>query len=991
MNSHNAATLPATRQNVVKKKPIASASSAKPSAKSSAPVAKPSGADSKKAATPKHAAANVLVSLLNKAAAADGKNLTPAMLFRCNLCPVVCSSQFNLDQHLRGHAHQKRVPVISTPLQRLLYGDVEDKNGVVVSSGEIAVVTPNVAAKTMISVHNTNATPLEFTAVVPGYADLTVTITHTVEGVAQSALTALPLNIEAGGVVYVSFEKAPTLSIGFASHLVAFAFANPASQFEIGRFLYFRTEDPDLAGVMLGGLGPSVPYTKKLRRRATIDGTKGILAGEKLAATKKVQLNGLENDTIEQWVRDGLAALARGEIDHPAAVIYLERTGESLTRDNYEQVFRGLIMAEESQQHIDIKDYDKDNVQLRRSGIYLSLEVPGLAESRPSVLRGDTIQLYRAASEQGGPVEGVVHRIELERLLMKFDRSVHNAHVDGYIWRLARFTVKRMPTRLQHSNTRDAKKNMMTLLFPGPATADLEPTGAIVMETPAPVPQRGSGALNAEQLCAVKGGLRRGLKAPYVIFGPPGTGKTTTLIELIFQKLASSPSERVIVTAPSNTAADLLASRLVVRGVSSRDILRINAFSRAKETVPTDVLSVSNWSDAAGAFEPPSLAALTAARVVVMTSMTASKYARMQVMDDTIAARQFTLAVMDEAGNSPEPEALGGFARFIDPNVGCVVIAGDHKQLPPIVHSEVAEGLKVSLLERLCRDGEGPHSPDASGHFDPSLVTMLVRNYRSHPAIIDLPSKLFYFDRLLPCADMAAVQSLCSWPGLASPGTDFPVLFHGLVGKDMREGNSPSWFNPDEAVAVVRHIESIVAFRPGGVTYAQIGVVTPYHKQKMKLQTLLKNKGMGAVTVGTTEMFQGNERRVIIISTVRSDPEMMGSDARHHLGFVGNAQRFNVAVTRAQALLVVVGNPNVLALDENWMALLKLCVEKNGYSGAKLPEDIFAAPGGEGAGAAEVNGLIAAIAGLWKCATRAMHQVSERVLDGVFDFSDGSE
>jgi helicase MOV-10 len=96
------------------------------------------------------------------------------------------------------------------------------------------------------------------------------------------------------------------------------------------------------------------------------------------------------------------------------------------------------------------------------------------------------------------------------------------------------------------------------MLFPGPATADVEPTRAIVMETPALVPQRGSGALNAEQLCAVNCELRRGLKAPYVSFGPPGTGKTTTLIELIFQKLASSPSERVIMTAPSNTAADLL-------------------------------------------------------------------------------------------------------------------------------------------------------------------------------------------------------------------------------------------------------------------------------------------------------------------------------------------------------------------------------------------------------------------------------------------------
>ena len=86
-------------------------------------------------------------------------------------------------------------------------------------------------------------------------------------------------------------------------------------------------------------------------------------------------------------------------------------------------------------------------------------------------------------------------------------------------------------------------------------------------------------------------------------------------------------------------------------------------------------------------------------------------------------------------------------------------------------------------------------------------------------------------------------------------------------------------------------------------------------------------------------MFQGQERRVIIISTVRSSEDYVGFDTRHNLGFLDNPKRFNVAVTRAQALLIVVGNPNILALDEHWGALLRLCDEKGVCRG--LPPHLY--------------------------------------------------
>lgn len=89
----------------------------------------------------------------------------------------------------------------------------------------------------------------------------------------------------------------------------------------------------------------------------------------------------------------------------------------------------------------------------------------------------------------------------------------------------------------------------------------------------------------------------------------------------------------------------------------------------------------------------------------------------------------------------------------------------------------------------------------------------------------------------------------------------------------------------------------------------------------------------------SVEEFQGSERRVIIISTVRSQQEFIQFDRRHKLGFVSNAKRFNVAITRSQALLIVVGNPFLLEKDEHWKALLHYCVDNGGYVGCEYQKN----------------------------------------------------
>ncbi|KAK1734943.1 MOV10-like RNA helicase [Skeletonema marinoi] len=103
-------------------------------------------------------------------------------------------------------------------------------------------------------------------------------------------------------------------------------------------------------------------------------------------------------------------------------------------------------------------------------------------------------------------------------------------------------------------------------------------------------------------------------------------------------------------------------------------------------------------------------------------------------------------------------------------------------------------------------------------------------------------------------------------------------------------------------------------------------IITPYHKQAQKIRMLLKAHDYDC-KVGSVEEFQGSERPVIIISTVRSTVDYIRLDLKHKLGFLANKKRFNVAVTRAQALLIVIGNPFTLENDPNWKSMIDYCID----------------------------------------------------------------
>lgn len=189
-------------------------------------------------------------------------------------------------------------------------------------------------------------------------------------------------------------------------------------------------------------------------------------------------------------------------------------------------------------------------------------------------------------------------------------------------------------------------------------------------------------------------------------------------------------------------------------------------------------------------------------------------------------------------------------------------LAGDFKQLGPVIHSPVAieYGLQMPLMERIV----------GKITVDHSRVFTLLDTYRSHPSILKLYNKLIYAD-VLKCCCPASSYNMESWPAcpVDSAGTKHPVIFHHCNGQESRQKDSPSWQNIDEIKIVKDYLDKLKTL---GIPADEIGIISPYHKQCQALRIMCKGLQFH-VEVGTTELFQGREKRVILMSTVRSRQE----------------------------------------------------------------------------------------------------------------------
>jgi len=174
---------------------------------------------------------------------------------------------------------------------------------------------------------------------------------------------------------------------------------------------------------------------------------------------------------------------------------------------------------------------------------------------------------------------------------------------------------------------------------------------------------------------------------------------------------------------------------------------------------------------------------------------------------------------------------------------------------------------------------------------------------------------------------------LIEWSGLSNPCV--PILFKGCESEDMTVDEGASWYNEGEINQVVETILSLQRDRPD-IQAKEIAVITPWREQVWRIRAKLRSIGLHGVDVGHVESYQGAEFKVTILSCVRSRHRFIAADRNAGVGFYDSPKRFNVAITRAKELLVIIGNANLLKGDAHWRGLLEVAQRHNLYVGPEL-------------------------------------------------------
>lgn len=206
----------------------------------------------------------------------------------------------------------------------------------------------------------------------------------------------------------------------------------------------------------------------------------------------------------------------------------------------------------------------------------------------------------------------------------------------------------------------------------------------------------------------------------------------------------------------------------------------------------------------------------------------------------------------------------------------------------------------------------------------------LKRNYRSHPAILAVPSSLFYADDLEP--EASDTNRLADWDRWR--GRRWPVLFHDNASQDelelpgLLEGTG-GWFNAGEVEISCQYAASLV--KSGLVEQSEVCIMSPFKAQVQRLRKRMRDRRMWDVNIGPLEAFQGLERGVVILCVTRSRAKFVEHDQRMGWGVIGDPNKMNVALTRAKYGLIVVGGREILLEDPNWRAFVDYC-ERNGLT-----------------------------------------------------------
>lgn len=637
----------------------------------------------------------------------------------------------------------------------------------------------------------------------------------------------------------------------------------------------------------------------------------------------------------------------------------LERSGRMLS----ERVALGIALA--PLRIIDEQSAPGDRVRVR-------LAVPeALDLDNLRISPGDPVRLWSQHPDEPGAVRGVLERREEQSLWLMLDRAVDEVDREYALDPEApEVTFDRGDAAIARARAAPATSDLARLRDVAALVRSARPIAPV---TWAPIDP----ALDPRQREAVAAALRSGDIT--LIHGPPGTGKTRTLVEVICQRVQRG--ERVLCAAPSNTAVDNLGLRLASITLPGRErpggggirAVRLGHPTRVSPALAALTLDAQvdadganrlarEWRDraralrksAAGRRGPEARELWTEARALdrdaarELANAASSIVARADVVLATCAGCDhplldpggavdrheagFDCVVVDEATQAPDPLLLIALAR-----AKVCVLAGDPYQLGPVVVGgpEVEITLGSTIFERLAF--VAAERTSGGTIIQPA---MLEQQHRMHAEIMTFPSCSMYDGRLVPAPAVAGhrLEDLGVRPDPLRPR---PLWLIDTAGKDWREqrtdfepGGSlnnapafqfdPSTFNPGHAERVAAEARRLLS---RGLPPADIAIIAAYSSQARRLRELLRAERAAGLEIGTVDGFQGREKEAVIVDLVRSNE-------RGEIGFLANTRRMNVALTRARRFLLVVADSATLGAHPYYAAFLSYVDDVDAHGSA---------------------------------------------------------
>ncbi|EDV99682.1 GH12466 [Drosophila grimshawi] len=479
---------------------------------------------------------------------------------------------------------------------------------------------------------------------------------------------------------------------------------------------------------------------------------------------------------------------------------YLE---ELLSYENYAKRFDTLLFLEEIEYMISFRNFDRERAHFQRDRKYLSVHVENLAERRPSLVLGDSVNAINPWLENS-VYQGIIHKVLFDRVLLKFNASFQQQynsedyrlefHFSRYGFRKQHYAVNHIPNYLgQH------------FLFPSKVTKRDNPQLDVQFRDDVM-------HLYDDQLpCWTPYKILRGEsdRIPYVIFGPPGTGKSVTLVETVLQLVYNLSGARVLVGTPSNSSADLITKRIIDSNVlQPGEFIRLVSHNQVKkDLVPPELMTycatieigILDASDDSIIVTDSGLKLRCPAnflgkhRLTISTCSTLGNFIQMD-----FPSGHFTHLPIDEAGQCTEPETMVPIA-LVAQKRSQVILVGDPLQLQAIVSSRhaVEFGLPLSFLERLLQTApyrqDLQRFPDSSA-YNPDVLTKLLYNYRAIPSIMSVYSRLFYDNELIAQIskeDSHEAQLLVKLQSPLFNTENTPrthgAFFHGILGENRQD------------------------------------------------------------------------------------------------------------------------------------------------------------------------------------------------------------